>query len=138
MSLEKSLEAVQIDQLDLGDYFSAEIGTSVKTVVEGMRTGNHNCAIITDRDELIGIFTDHDVLMKIADNTETWHRPVDDFAKLSPFTVKATDSVKTALALMDEKQFRNVPVLDDQGRLVGNLTHHSLVEYLTSDVGRSD
>ena len=132
MSLEKSLEEVQLDCLDLGDYVSAEIGTSVKSVVEVMRSGGHNCAIITDRGALIGIFTDHDVLMKIADNLETWHRPIDDFIRPSPFTMKAKDSLKAALTLMDEKQFRNIPVLDDQGQLVGNLTHHALVEYLAS------
>ena len=138
MSLEKNLEDVQIERLDLSDYVSAEIGTSVKSVVEVMRASNHNCAIITDRGDLIGIFTDHDILMKIADNIETWHRPIDDFVRLSPFTVNGKDSLKTALTLMDEKQFRNIPVLDEQGRLIGNLTHHALVEYLTNDVDRSD
>ena len=138
MSLEKNLEDVQIDRLDLSDFVSADIGTSVKTVVEAMRTSDHNCAIVTDRGDLIGIFTDHDILMKIADNFETWHRPIDDFVRPSPFTVNGKDSLRTALILMDEKQFRNIPVLDDQGQLVGNLTHHALIEYLTSDVDGPD
>ena len=138
MSLEEDLQQVQIDRLDLSDYVSVEIGTSVKSVVDAMRTSYHNCAIVTDRGDLIGIFTDHDILMKIADNIDTWHRPIDDFVRPSPFTVNASDTLKTALTLMDEKQFRNVPVLDDQGRLVGNLTHHALVEYLTSQVLASD
>jgi len=132
MSLEKDLQQVQIDCLDLSDYVSVEIGTSVKSVVDAMRTSNHNCAIVTDRGDLIGIFTDHDILMKVADNLDTWHRPIDDFVRPSPFTVNARDTLKSALTLMDEKHFRNVPVLDDQGQLVGNLTHHALVEYLTS------
>ena len=130
MSLEKNIQEVQIDSLDLSDYVAAEIGTSVKSVVEAMRTSNHNCAIVIDRGEFIGIFTDHDILMKIAYNLETWHRPIDDFVRPSPFTLNAKDSLKTALTLMDEKQFRNIPVLDDDGKLVGNLTHHALVDYL--------
>jgi CBS domain-containing protein len=76
--------------------------------------------------------------MKIADNIETWHRPIDDFVRPSPFTVNGKDSLKTALTLMDEKQFRNIPVVDDQGRLVGNLTHHALIEYLTGEVEGTD
>jgi CBS domain-containing protein len=138
MSLKKNLEDMQIDRLDLSDYVRAEIGTSVKTVVDSMRTSGHNCAIVTDRGELIGIFTDHDILMKIADNIETWHRPIDDFVRLSPFTITGNDSLKTALTLMDEKQFRNIPVVDDQDRLVGNLTHHALIEYLTGKVEAKD
>jgi CBS domain-containing protein len=138
MSLEQNLRQEQVDSLELSDYISVEIGTSVRSVVEQMRSDNHNCAIVTDRGVLTGIFTDHDILIKIADNPETWNLPIDDFVRPSPFTVNAKDSLKTALTLMDEKQFRNVPVLDDDGNLVGNLTHHALVDYLTSHVSTSD
>ena len=138
MSLDQDLQQEQIDSLDLGNYTSVEIGTSVRRVVEQMRAGNHNCAIVTDRGALTGIFTDHDVLIKIADNLDTWNLPIDDFIRPSPFTINAKDSLKTALTLMDEKQFRNIPVLDDDGKLDGNLTHHALVDYLTSHFSTSD
>mgnify|MGYP001817011850 CR=1 FL=1 len=130
MSLEQNLQQEQIDSLDLSDYVSVEIGTSVRRVVEQMRSENHNCALVTDRGVLTGIFTDHDILMKIADNPDTWGLPIDDFITPSPFTVNGKDSLETALTLRDERQFRNVPVLDDDGRVVGNLTHYALVKYL--------
>ena len=130
MSLAQDLQQAQIESLDLSNYIVVEIGTSVKNVIEQMRSGNHNCAIVTDRDALIGIFTDHDILIKIADNPDTWNLPIDDFIRPSPFTLNAKDSLKTALTLLDEKQFRNVPVLNDDGNIIGNLTHQALVEYL--------
>ena len=49
----------------------------------------------------------------------------------SPLTVNATSRADMALALMDFKHFRNVPVVDDQGKVVGNLTHYAIIKYLS-------
>lgn len=130
MGLEQELQQEQVIHLDLSHFISVEIGTSVKTTVEKMKAENHHCAIITDGGSLAGIFTDRDILMKIVGYPETWNRPIDDFMTPSPVTVNAKDAVDTALALMDDKHFRNVPVVDDKGAVVGNLTHYDLIKYL--------
>jgi len=31
---------------------------------------------------------------------------------------------------MDQERFRNVPVIDDQKRVIGNLTHYAIIKYL--------
>jgi CBS domain-containing protein len=130
MTLEQELQHERVNHLDLSNFIAVEIGTSVKTVVEAMRAQQRNCAIVTDQGSLVGIFTDHDVLIKVADNPDTWQLPIDDFITLAPLTVKATDPVDKALALMNKKHFRNVPVLDETGQVVGNLTHYAIIQYL--------
>lgn len=137
MSLEQELHREKVSHLDLSNFSLVEIGTSVKRVIATMRAEQHNCAIITDRGTLVGIFTDHDILLKIADDPETWNLPIDDFITPSPFTVNANDSVGKALALMEERHFRNVPVLDDNGQVVGNLTHYALIQYLADHFSES-
>ena len=132
MSLEQELQQAQVIHLDLSRFTAVEIGTSVKHTIEMMRTENHNCAIVTDQGVLVGVFTDHDILVKVVDNPETWNLPVDDFSTRSPLTVKAKDPVDKALVLMEKKQFRNVPVVDDEGTVIGNLTHHAIIEYLAN------
>ena len=77
---------------------------------------------------LAGIFTDRDVLR--IDTHETWNLPIDDIMTPSPTTVNANDRADVALALMEYKRFRNIPVLDDQGAVVGNLTHYAIIKYL--------
>lgn len=137
MSLEQELQQEKVHHLDLNNFISVEIGTSVKTVIEEMRSHQHNCAIVTDQGSLVGIFTDHDILIKIAGNPETWQLPIDDFITLAPQTVKASDSVNKALSLMDTNHFRNVPVLDDAGQVVGNLTHYAIIQYLANRFPKS-
>jgi CBS domain-containing protein len=55
----------------------------------------------------------------------------------NPITLPADASVAYALNLMVVEGFRHIPVVDDQGRLVGVASMRNLMEYL-SDFFRSD
>jgi CBS domain-containing protein len=131
MSLERDLQEEQVGKLDLSHFITIEIGTSVKATIEKMRAENQRCAIIVDKGELVGIFTDRDILHKVVDARQTWELPVDDVMTPAPMTVNVKNRADMALALMDYKHFRNVPVLGDNGQVVGNLTHYAIIKYLS-------
>lgn len=130
MSLEKDFRQEQVVHLDAGTFTRVESGMPVKDVVEKMRRDNHNCAIITDNGALVGIFTDRDLLRKVVDVPDTWGQAIDSVMTPAPITVKSTAPAYAALELMDEKHFRNVPVVDENGLVVGNLTHYAIIKYL--------
>jgi len=130
MNLEQELQKELVAHLNLSNFTSVEIGISVKRTIEKMREEKNTCAIITDHGALVGIFTEHDILAKIVNNPETWLLPIDDFITPSPLTVRDKDSVQVALTLMEENQFRNLPVVDEKGKVVGNLTHYAIIKYL--------
>jgi CBS domain-containing protein len=132
MSLEHDLQQEQVNHLDLNNFTAVGIGTSVRTTVEKMREENHHCAIVVDEDKkVVGIFTDRDILRKVVDVRETWDLPIDDVMTPAPLTVNGGSRADMALALMDFKQFRNVPVIDDEGKVMGNLTHYAIIKYLS-------
>ena len=137
MSLEYDLRQERVMHLDLTRFTLVESGTSVKATVEQMRDKNHNCALVVRGSELIGIFTDRDILRKVVAAPETWDNPVDTVMSASPVTVNAADAAETALALMNQKHFRNVPVLDRTGRVMGNLTHYAIIKYLADNFHES-
>ena len=59
MSLEHDLQQEQVNNLDLNNFTTVEIGTSVKSTIEQTRAENHHCAfIVDDKGSLIGIL-DH-------------------------------------------------------------------------------
>ncbi len=130
MSLEYDLRQEQVSHLNLTEFTEVEIGTSVKATIEKMRQENHNCAFITDNGQLVGIFTDRDILWRVVDASETWSHPIEEVMTPTPLTVNSNDSADTALNLMNERHFRNVPVLDETGAVIGNLTHYAIVKYL--------
>src|SRR4030095_2979848 len=67
--------------------------------------------------------------MSPADETD-WsqsYQTVEQFMYTDLFTVRADDLVVLAASVMDWRHVRHVPVEDDQGRLVGLVTHRALL-----------
>ncbi len=130
MSLEQDLQHEQVVHLDLTQFTAVTAGTSVRDTVEQMRENGHHSAIVTSDGALAGIFTDRDLMRKVVDAPETWDYPISEVMTASPLTVNSDDPAYAALALMDEKHFRNVPVVDSAGQVIGNLNHYAIIKYL--------
>lgn len=55
-----------------------------------------------------------------------------------PFTLKPTDNLNTANALMKEKRIRRIPIVNDAGKLVGILSDRDLKEVSPSKASTLD
>jgi CBS domain-containing protein len=67
---------------------------------------------------------------------EDWsesYQTVGQFMSTDLFTLRPTDLVDLAASMMDWRHIRHVPVEDDEGRLVGLVTHRSLLRLLSSN-----
>lgn len=131
MTLEQDLRTERVSHLDLSRYISIESGTPVSRVLEEMREQRQNCVFVTDAGRLVGIFTERDVLRKIAQAPHTWSRPIDEFMTPNPETVRPEDSAGRALAIMTAGHYRNVPAVDDQGRPMGNVSHYAIIAFFS-------
>lgn len=72
-------------------------------------------------------------VMTLRDDVE-WtssYQTVGQFMSTDLFTVRADDLVDLAASVMDWRHVRHVPVEDDQGRLVGLVTHRDLLHLLS-------
>lgn len=130
MSLEQDLQQEQVIHLDINSFTEVVSGTSVQDTVAKMRQDGRNCAIILKEGALAGIFTDRDLLKKVVTAPATWANPVDEVMTTAPFVVNAQDPAHAALDLMDQQHFRNVPVINHKGEIIGNLTHYAIIKYL--------
>lgn len=69
------------------------------------------------------------------DDTDDWRRSyqtVGQFMTTDLFTVRPDDLLDLAASMMDWKHVRHVPVEDNAGRLVGLVSHRSLLHHLVS------
>ena len=71
------------------------------------------------------------------DEWEQAYRTVGQFMSTDLFTVKPGDLIDLAASVMDWRHIRHVPVEDQEGRLVGLVTHRGLIRLLTNG-GRSN
>ncbi len=130
MDLIAGLKQESVIKMNLADYCTAEADASVKDVLAAMNAQHCHNALILRGGKLAGIFTDRDVLMKIADNPEALDRPVSDFMTSEVVTISRAATAADALALMSIKHVRNIPVVEDDGSIVGNFTHFSVLDFL--------
>ncbi len=130
MSVEHDLHTEPVAHLDLSEYTLIESGTSVRDTVAQMRTERHNCAFITQHGVLTGLFTDRDVLRRVVDRPELWDHPIEEVMTHQPQILRAVQPTGDALQIMNERHFRNTPILEDDGTIAGNLTHFSIIRYL--------
>lgn len=132
MTLEQELQAEQVSHLDLTGFSQVPKGTTISDTIATMRAERHNVCLITAEERLVGIFTDRDVLRKVAPYPELLGEPIDKVMTAQPITIKRDSSAAMALTLMDDNHFRNLPTVNDEDQIEGNMTHQAIIRYLAS------
>jgi CBS domain-containing protein len=130
MSIKEVIGGCIVGQLDLAEFATAEDTTPVVEVLRRMRACDSSTTLVTRDDRLVGIFTERDVLKKVVNRPERWELPVRELMTPNPVVVTTGDSVLGALRLMNEGKFRDLPVVDATGKIIGNLTDNAVVRHL--------
>ncbi|RIK36543.1 MAG: hypothetical protein DCC55_26990 [Chloroflexi bacterium] len=132
MSLESELREQKVAHLDLSSFSVVNSGTTVRSALAQLRTDGNNACLVTEGEQLKGIFTDRDVLRKVIGAPEVLDGPIDTVMTPAPITIDPDVSAAEALRLMDERHFRNLPVVRKDGKIVGNMTHQAVITYLAA------
>lgn len=132
MSLKQELMSERVAHLDLSRFCQIASGTAVRQALLAMRQNKTNVCLVTSNSKLIGIFTERDVLTKVATAPESLDKPVDTIMTANPITVTPETAAAEALWLMDDKKFRNLPVIDGNGKILGNMTHQAVIGFLAT------
>jgi CBS domain-containing protein len=132
MSLKQELMNESVTHLDLSRFCEIASGTAVRQTISEMRQRKTNVCLIISGSQLVGILTERDVLKKVATTPENLDKPVDEIMTANPITVPPNSSAADALWLMDDKKFRNLPVVDESGKIVGNMTHQAVISFLAA------
>jgi len=113
-------------------------GASLAEAIAAMQNERRGCVLVVSGDKLAGIFTERDVLLKIAGlSIDLKQAKVSDYMTRDPVALPADSSVAFALNRMVVEGFRHIPLVDDQGRPTGVVSMRELIEYL-SDFFRKD
>ena len=94
---------------------------SLASCANMMRELNVGIAPVLDRDDnLVGVITDRDIAVRaVARGVDPNSARVAEFMTPDPITVSFDADVEEAADIMADAQVRRLPVVDDNGRLVG-------------------
>jgi CBS domain-containing protein len=109
--------------------------TSGSPLAEALRIVHEHggdALLVTDgaAGRLVGIFTEHDVLMRVLGREIDPRRPIDEFMTAGPATLGSDATLVEAMQQMQAGGYRNLPVVDADGRAVGLLRQIDVLEYV--------
>ena len=109
---------------------AVQLGTPLGEAIRQMQQAHGEALLVCQGARLVGIFTEHDALMKVIGQTVDPARPIDDFMTRGPRTIEAGATLHEALAAMEEGPYRNLPLVDGAGNLVALLRQQDVLEFV--------
>jgi len=113
--LSRSVMEDDLNQLDQ-EFLAVAPDTPAIDVIRKMKDARLGCALVIDEGNLVGIFTERDVLNKLAGNTPFGNNTaVKELMSADPETLDEKDSVAAALNKMSMGRYRHLPVKKANG-----------------------
>jgi len=104
---------------------------TVREAVAVMSGDPGGAVVVTDGTAILGIFTERDVLKKLAGRPGALDELVTAHMSHDPVVLRDSDTMATALNKMGDGGFRHIPLTRD-GRLVAMVTGRDVLEWLMS------
>ena len=137
-ALEQALAEEPVEAIQSTPFASVPPDTPVCDAVEKLAKLHVACLLVQQDGHLVGVFSDRDVLDKVALEWDTVQNlPVSKVMTLEPVYVYATDSSGAALSVMAVSGYRHVPVLDLNRNVVGIVSPQRITEFLQRHVNAS-
>lgn len=97
---------------------------------DGPESSNSEQGVIYRSDHDLGMLSDADICRAVSQQQDPASTPCQDFANFNLRTIKASDEIGEALMIMTRYRIHRLPVIDDDGQVVGVLALRDLLAYL--------
>jgi CBS domain-containing protein len=130
MELARNLRKDPVSRLEPSPPRQVERTATVADAVGLMRKDNVGCVLVCDGGQLVGLFTERDLMCRVLAVGKPLTMPVADVMTPDPITVQPRDPIRIAVRRMEAGGHRHLPVVDEDRRPVGILSVKRVVHYL--------
>lgn len=118
------------DVMRTGDAVPTVLGDASVTEAtrEISRGGIGMTVVVADDLKILGIFTDGDLRRAIVSNLDLQRLTVSDVMSVNPRRIDPDKLTAEAVKMMDKHKINQLPVADENGRLIGALNMHDLFQ----------
>jgi len=105
-----------------------EPGAPVQEAARLMKSENVGAIPAVEGDRLVAIVTDRDIAIKVVAEGKSPDTPVSEIASRDLVTIDPDQSLDEAARLMGQHQLRRLPVVEEDGKLVGILAQADVAQ----------
>lgn len=129
MDLARNLKVESVSRLNPTPPWQVTLTHSVADAVKLMREQKTGCVLVCADEQIVGIFTERDLIRRVLAAGKPLSLPVVDVMTANPVCVHPKDSINAAIGRMQAGDYRHLPVVLD-GKPVGILSVKRIVHYL--------
>jgi CBS domain-containing protein len=130
MELARNLKVDSVSRLHPTPPWRVTPEQTVAEAVALMRQQCVGCLLVCRGDELLGIFTERDLMRRVLAAGLPLSTAVGECMTRDPVVVHPKDSIAAAVRRMEEGGYRHLPVVDADGKPTGVLSVKRIVHYL--------
>ena len=128
--IEEILQEVRIDQLRLQHDHKVSPDTTLGEIYRLLFERRHGAVLICEDDQVVGIFTERDILYRTALESIDPSTPIRKLMTTDPVTLGTDQPLADAIRTMVEGGYRHVPLVDRDGREAGLLSSRVVLKYI--------
>lgn len=126
---------MSIGEICIREVVIARATDSIHRAAQLMRDYSVRAVIITENRHPIGILTDRDITIRVvAEGNDPHQSLVKDVMSARLLTVRESASLGDGIRIMRGRGIRHLPVIDQQGKLVGIVTLDDLIDLLAEEM----
>lgn len=132
--IERNLLKQSLEVVATKDYVEISPDTTVRDAIDLMNKGGFHSAMIIENKSIVGIFTERDILYKLAKQfRDKADSPVSDFMTTNPVTLRSQDPIVFGLNRMMVGEYRHIPIEKD-GQLSGMVSVRDVLRYMVEQI----
>jgi CBS domain-containing protein len=108
----------RIDTLDLPKPLMLDDSVSLLEALTFIQEKKIGCLLLHKDNKLSGVITERDYLLRVVGKIDNWREvPCHDVMVKNPYTLLMSDKIIDVIKVMTSKDFRHLPILNDQGEV---------------------
>lgn len=117
------------------DPLAVPLGSSVEEAVALMRREGHGSVLVLDGEDLVGIFTEKDLVRRVDPRADFATIPIAEVMTRNPRTYRTDRTITYALNGMAIRGHRHLPIVDDEGRTLGVISVRKVLAHIKDTAG---
>jgi CBS domain-containing protein len=108
--------------------YTADSTETLADAAVKMARANIGCVLIIQNDSLSGILTERDIVRALSQSKQSPIDLISQWMTKDPITVSPTEDIEVVKKLMLKNHFRHLPVVSDNGKVVGMISIRDLIK----------